>query len=288
MKIGIIGLGLIGGSFALAAKKYINGVSLYGQDYNPENLTEALRLGILDYSLEVQDYAMMDIIVLAIPVDASLGIGISILDQINDNALLMDVGSTKAAICKKFELHPKRNQFLATHPIAGTEFSGPSAAFAELFVDQTQILCETNKTRPDLLEWAVHWFRDMNMKLHEMDAEAHDKHIAYVSHISHISSFMLGKTVMEKEKDERAIFDMAGSGFASTVRLAKSSPDMWTPIFKQNKENILEVLREYITNLEDFERLLMSDDYDQLFEQMKSTNAIKTILAGINEKNTTK
>tara|TARA_B110000459_G_C16607241_1_gene494184 strand:+ start:1310 stop:2176 length:867 start_codon:yes stop_codon:yes gene_type:complete len=288
MKIGIIGLGLIGGSFALAAKKYINGVSLYGQDYNPENLTEALRLGILDYSLEVQDYAMMDIIVLAIPVDASLGIGISILDQINDNALLMDVGSTKAAICKKFELHPKRNQFLATHPIAGTEFSGPSAAFAELFVDQTQILCETNKTRPDLLEWAVHWFRNMNMKLHEMDAEAHDKHIAYVSHISHISSFMLGKTVMEKEKDERAIFDMAGSGFASTVRLAKSSPDMWTPIFKQNKENILEVLREYITNLEDFERLLMSDDYDQLFEQMKSTNAIKTILAGINEKNTTK
>ena len=200
----------------------------------------------------------------------------------------MDVGSTKAAICKKFELHPKRNQFLATHPIAGTEFSGPSAAFAELFVDQTQILCETNKTRPDLLEWAVHWFRNMNMKLHEMDAEAHDKHIAYVSHISHISSFMLGKTVMEKEKDERAIFDMAGSGFASTVRLAKSSPDMWTPIFKQNKENILEVLREYITNLEDFERLLMSDDYDQLFEQMKSTNAIKTILAGINEKNTTK
>ncbi|MDC1216993.1 prephenate dehydrogenase [Flavobacteriaceae bacterium] len=288
MKIGIIGLGLIGGSFALAAKKYINGVSLYGQDYNPENLTEALQLGILDYSLEVQDYAMMDIIVLAIPVDASLGIGISILDQINDNALLMDVGSTKAAICKKFELHPKRNQFLATHPIAGTEFSGPSAAFAELFVDQTQILCETNKTRPDLLEWAVHWFRNMNMKLHEMDAEAHDKHIAYVSHISHISSFMLGKTVMEKEKDERAIFDMAGSGFASTVRLAKSSPDMWTPIFKQNKENILEVLREYITNLEDFERLLMSDDYDQLFKQMKSTNAIKTILAGINEKNTTK
>jgi len=288
MKIGIIGLGLIGGSFALAAKKYINGVSLYGQDYNPENLTEALQLGILDYSLEVHDYAMMDIIVLAIPVDASLGIGISILDQINDNALLMDVGSTKAAICKKFELHPKRNQFLATHPIAGTEFSGPSAAFAELFVDQTQILCETNKTRPDLLEWAVHWFRNMNMKLHEMDAEAHDKHIAYVSHISHISSFMLGKTVMEKEKDERAIFDMAGSGFASTVRLAKSSPDMWTPIFKQNKENILEVLREYITNLEDFERLLMSDDYDQLFKQMKSTNAIKTILAGINEKNTTK
>ena len=209
------------------------------------------------------------------------------MDKINDNALVLDVGSTKAAICKLLELHPRRNQFLATHPIAGTEFSGPSAAFAELFVHQAQILCETHKTRPDLLEWATQWFRNMNMEIHEMDAEAHDKHIAYVSHISHISSFMLGKTVIEKEKDERTIFKMAGSGFASTVRLAKSSPEMWTPIFMQNKENILEVLKEYISNLEDFERLLKAENYDQLFEQMKNTNAIRTILAGINEKNIT-
>ena len=156
-----------------------------------------------------------------------------------------------------------------------------------MFVHQAQILCETHKTRPDLLEWATQWFRNMNMEIHEMDAEAHDKHIAYVSHISHISSFMLGKTVIEKEKDERTIFKMAGSGFASTVRLAKSSPEMWTPIFMQNKENILEVLKEYISNLEDFERLLKAENYDQLFEQMKNTNAIRTILAGINEKNIT-
>jgi len=251
-------------------------------------MEEALNLRIIDHPLEVDNYASMDVILMAIPVDACLTLVLSLLDQINDNALLLDVGSTKSAICKHIELHPKRNQFLATHPIAGTEFSGPSAAFAELFVEQAQILCETSKTRPDLLEWAVQWFRNMNMEIHEMDAEAHDKHIAYVSHLSHISSFMLGKTVIEKEKDERAIFKMAGSGFASTVRLAKSSPDMWIPIFKQNKENILEVLKEYISNLEHFERLLESDDFDQLFKQLKNTNTIKTILAGINEKNITK
>lgn len=284
MKIGVIGLGLIGGSFALAAKKFNVGASLYGQDNNPKHMEEALNLRIIDHPLEVDNYASMDVILMAIPVDACLNVVLPLLDQINDNALLLDVGSTKAVICKHIELHPKRNQFLATHPIAGTEFSGPSAAFAELFMEQAQILCETYKTRPDLLEWAVQWFRNMNMKIHEMDAEAHDKHIAYVSHLSHISSFMLGKTVIEKEKDEHAIFKMAGSGFASTVRLAKSSPDMWTPIFKQNKENILEVLKEYISNLEHFEHLLESDDYDQLFKQMKNTNTIKTILAGINEK----
>ncbi|MDA9630331.1 prephenate dehydrogenase [Flavobacteriaceae bacterium] len=288
MKIGVIGLGLIGGSFALAAKKFNVGASLYGQDNNPKHMEEALNLRIIDHPLEVDNYASMDVILMAIPVDACLTLALPLLDQINDNALLIDVGSTKSAICKHIELHPKRNQFLATHPIAGTEFSGPSAAFAELFMEQAQILCETYKTRPDLLEWAVQWFRNMNMEIHEMDAEAHDKHIAYVSHLSHISSFMLGKTVIEKEKDERAIFKMAGSGFASTVRLAKSSPDMWTPIFKQNKENILEVLKEYISNLEHFERLLESDDYDQLFKQLKNINTIKTILAGINEKNITK
>ena len=288
MKIGVIGLGLIGGSFALAAKKFNVGASLYGQDNNPKHMEEALNLRIIDHPLEIDNYASMDVILMAIPVDACLTLALPLLDQINDNALLIDVGSTKSAICKHIELHPKRNQFLATHPIAGTEFSGPSAAFAELFMEQAQILCETYKTRPDLLEWAVQWFRNMNMEIHEMDAEAHDKHIAYVSHLSHISSFMLGKTVIEKEKDERAIFKMAGSGFASTVRLAKSSPDMWTPIFKQNKENILEVLKEYISNLEHFERLLESDDYDQLFKQLKNINTIKTILAGINEKNITK
>ena len=281
MNIGVIGLGLIGGSFALAAKQRLEDVILYGADQNKAHLEEAIESGIVDQSLSPELYTKMDVMILAIPVNAASLLVLNLLDQINDNALLIDVGSTKVSICKIASLHPKRKQFLATHPIAGTEFSGPSAAFADLYVNQTQILCETQKTRPDLLEWAVQFFRLMKMNIEEMDPQAHDQHIAYVSHISHISSFMLGKTVMEKEQDERTIFDMAGSGFASTVRLAKSSPEMWTPIFEQNSLNILEVLNEYIVNLEEFKKLLENKNWSAMHEQMQEINAIKTILEGI-------
>jgi prephenate dehydrogenase len=283
MNIGVIGLGLIGGSFALAAKEHLEDVVLYGADQNQAHLEEAIESGIVDQSLSPELYPNMDVMILAIPVNAASLLVLNILDQINDNALLFDAGSTKASICKIVSLHPKRNQFLATHPIAGTEFSGPSAAFADLYVNQTQILCEAQKTRPDLLEWAVQFFRLMKMNIEEMDPQAHDQHIAYVSHISHISSFMLGKTVMEKEQDERTIFDMAGSGFASTVRLAKSSPEMWTPIFEQNSVNILEVLNEYIANLKEFKKLLENKNWSAMHEQMQEINAIKTILEGIPE-----
>ena len=283
MNIGVIGLGLIGGSFALAAKEHLEDVVLYGADQNQAHLEEAIESGIVDQSLSPELYPKMDVMILAIPVNAASLLILNILDQINDNALLFDAGSTKASICKIVSLHPKRNQFLATHPIAGTEFSGPSAAFADLYVNQTQILCEAQKTRPDLLEWAVQFFRLMQMNIEEMDPQAHDQHIAYVSHISHISSFMLGKTVMEKEQDERTIFDMAGSGFASTVRLAKSSPEMWTPIFEQNSVNILEVLNEYIANLKEFKKLLENKNWSAMHEQMQEINAIKTILEGIPE-----
>ena len=283
MNIGVIGLGLIGGSFALAAKEHLEDVVLYGADQNQAHLEEAIESGIVDQSLCPELYPKMDVMILAIPVNAASLLVLNILDQINDNALLFDAGSTKASICKIVSLHPKRNQFLASHPIAGTEFSGPSAAFADLYVNQTQILCEAQKTRPDLLEWAVQFFRLMKMNIEEMDPQAHDQHIAYVSHISHISSFMLGKTVMEKEQDERTIFDMAGSGFASTVRLAKSSPEMWTPIFEQNSVNILEVLNEYIANLKEFKKLLENKNWSAMHEQMQEINAIKTILEGIPE-----
>mgnify|MGYP001180611341 FL=1 len=282
MNIGIIGLGLIGGSFALSARKLIEDSVLYGEDKNDLHQKQALELKIVDQSLKPSNYYYMDVIILAIPVNAALDKVIPLLDQINDNTLLIDVGSTKSMICKKLELHPKRNQFLATHPIAGTEFSGPSAAYETLYNGKAQILCESNKTRSDLLEWAVQWFKNMGMELQEMDPNEHDKHIAYVSHLSHISSFMLGKTVMEKEQDEKAIFDMAGSGFASTVRLAKSSPSMWTPIFEQNQENILEVLDEYITNLKEFKSLMEQKDYKAVFKKIQETNAIREILAGIN------
>ena len=282
MKIGIIGLGLIGGSFAIAAKKHISPSKLFGNDKNLENEKKAIELGFIDEILKKADFFQMDVILLAIPVDAALNLIDDLLDQINDNALLIDVGSTKSMICEKVAFHPRRNQFLATHPIAGTEFSGPTAAFDSLFIGKSQILCETNKTRPDLLEWAVSWFKNINMRLREMDPKEHDKHIAYVSHLSHISSFMLGKTVMEKEKDEKTIFDMAGSGFESTVRLAKSSPDMWTPIFKQNQENILEVLDQYISNLQEFKKLIEQKNYKAIYDKMLKTNAIKEILTGIN------
>ena len=282
MNIGVIGLGLIGGSLALAAKKQITACELFGEDQNSDHQKEALDLGLIDHTLGSSNYANMDVIILAIPVDAAIQIALPLLDQMNDNALLIDVGSTKSLICNALELHPKRNQFLATHPIAGTEFSGPSSAFATLYKGKAQILCETHKTRPDLFEWAVQWFKNMEMVIQEMDPKEHDQHIAYVSHLSHISSFMLGKTVMEKEKDEKAIFAMAGSGFASTVRLAKSSPAMWTPIFRQNQENILEVLGEYIANLQEFKMLMEQEDYEAIYQKMQETNAIKTILAGIN------
>jgi len=177
--------------------------------------------------------------------------------------------------------HPRRAQFLATHPIAGTEFSGPSAAIKGLFKNKTNIICEVEKTLPVLGEEMLALFKTMGMRLRFMPANDHDKHIAYVSHLSHISSFMLGKTVIDKEKNERNIFDMAGSGFESTVRLAKSSPDMWTPIFEQNKANIIETLTEYIQNLNQFKAYMEQDDFEAVYNEMKNTNHIKQILKGI-------
>ena len=281
MNIGIIGLGLIGGSFALSARKLIEDSVLYGEDKNDLHQKQALELKIVDQSLKPSNYYYMDVIILAIPVNAALDKVIPLLDQINDNTLLIDVGSTKSMICKKLELHPKRNQFLATHPIAGTEKSGPAAAISGLYVGKTNIICEVEKTTFKLQEKALQLFTDIGMRIRYMDAVSHDKHIAYVSHLSHISAFMLGKTVIDKEKNERDIFDMAGSGFASTVRLAKSSPAMWTPIFKQNKENVIETLEEFISNLQHFKELMQQDNFSEIYKEMENTNYIKQILNGI-------
>jgi prephenate dehydrogenase len=281
MKIGIIGVGLIGGSLALSARQHIPDVEIYGSNRSQANLQKSLDLGLIDFRLEEAMIKQMDVILLSIPVDIALERLVDLMDEVNDNALIMDFGSTKAAICQQVALHSKRGQFLATHPIAGTEYSGPAAALPDLFEDKIQILCEAQKTRPDLLEWAQDWFKKMGMNLREMDAVEHDQHITYVSHLSHISSYMLGKTVMEKEKDQSAIFDMAGSGFSSTVRLAKSSPYMWVPIFKQNKENISETLSQYINNLNQFKQLLDASRFDELHEQILEINNIRQILEGI-------
>ena len=286
MKLGIIGVGLIGGSLALSAREQIPEVEIYGSNMSKENLQKSLDLGLIDFRLEDALIKKMDIILLTIPVDVALENLVNLLDEVNENALIIDFGSTKAAICEEVALHSRRGQFLATHPIAGTEYSGPMAALPDLFKNKIQIICESQKTRPDLLEWAQDWFKKIGMNLREMDPVEHDQHITYVSHLSHITSFMLGKTVMEKEKDQSAIFDMAGSGFSSTVRLAKSSPNMWIPIFKQNKKNISETLSQYINNLYQFKQLLDSNNFDKLHNQILEINEIRNILDGItNTKN---
>ncbi|NCO64467.1 MAG: prephenate dehydrogenase [Flavobacteriales bacterium] len=278
----IIGVGLIGGSLAIDIKKNYPEVVIHGISRKESTLDEALALHLIDKKATLDDIVHADLVIISIPVDATVKLLPSILDNISDTALVIDAGSTKVAICKAVENHPKRRNFLAMHPIAGTEHSGPSAAISGLFVGKTNIICEVEKTTFKLQEKALALFKKVGMRIRYMNPEAHDKHIAYVSHLSHISSFMLGKTVIDKERNERDIFDMAGSGFASTVRLAKSSPEMWTPIFKQNKDNVIETLEEYINNLIHFKSLMKQDDFEAIFNEMKNTNRIKEILNGIN------
>ncbi|WP_055444333.1 prephenate dehydrogenase [Lacinutrix himadriensis] len=277
----IVGVGLIGGSIAKDVKDLNPSISIFGIDSNAEHLKQALELNVIDFEATLKDVAQADFVILTVPVDVSVKILPGILDMVSDDALVMDAGSTKRDICKAVENHPKRRNFLATHPIAGTEFSGPKAAMVGLFQKKTNIICEVEKTAFKLQEKALAIFQIMGMRIRYMNPEAHDKHIAYVSHLSHISAFMLGKTVIDKERNERDIFDMAGSGFASTVRLAKSSPAMWTPIFQQNKENVIETLEEYISNLTHFKDSMKADDFETIFNEMENTNYIKDILNGI-------
>lgn len=280
-KIYIIGVGLIGGSLAIDIKHLHPKSSIFGIDHNKEHLKEALTLNIIESVASIDDLENADLVIVAIPVNATVKILPEILDKISDHTLVIDVGSTKEDICDVVKEHPKRRNFLAMHPIAGTEFSGPSAAIRNLYNGKTNIICEVEETAFKLQERALKLFNDMGMRIRYMKPKAHDKHIAYVSHLSHISSFMLGKTVIEKEKNERDIFDMAGSGFESTVRLAKSSPDMWTPIFEQNKTNVIKTLDEYINNLKQFKTFMENDDFEAIYNEMKDTNHIKEILKGI-------
>ncbi len=281
MNVFVIGIGLIGGSMVLDLKRTYPEVVVYGIDTNEEHLEKAIELGVIDIKATFEDLGKAEIVIVSIPVDIQLEVIPKVLDLVSDDTLVFDVGSTKEDICKVLENHPKRRNYLAAHPIAGTEFSGPTAAHTGLFEQKTNIICEVEKTAFKLQEKALDIFAKLGMRIRYMDAKSHDKHIAYVSHLSHISAFMLGKTVIEKEKNERDIFDMAGSGFASTVRLAKSSPAMWAPIFEQNKTNVIETLDEYINNLQQFKKLMIQDDFTEIHNEMESTNHIKQILNGI-------
>lgn len=278
MKVYIIGVGLIGGSMALDIKSIYDEAKIFGIDANEKHLDEARYLGVIDQIATTNELNDADIVIVAVPVDVALVNLPEILNKVGEQTLVFDVGSTKNPICEALQNHPKRRNFMACHPIAGTEFSGPKAAIKGLFVGKTNIICEVEKTTFNLQEKAMDLFKKLGMRIRYMDPKSHDKHIAYVSHLSHISSFMLGKTVIEKEKDEQDIFDMAGSGFESTVRLAKSSPAMWTPIFKQNKKQVIKSLEEYIENLSNFKKLLEEDNYEEVYNEMQNTNRIKEIL----------
>lgn len=281
MKGVIIGIGLIGGSFARDLRKVQPAMTLLGIDRNTGHLQRAIELGLLDAKAEWEDLKTADLVLVSIPVN-SLAVELPhILNHVGEETLVFDAGSTKVEICQSVTDHPNRRNFLACHPIAGTEFTGPDAAVSGLFEGKTNIICEVEQTAFRIQERALELFRQMGMRIRYMNPIAHDRHIAYVSHLSHISSFMLGKTVIEKEKNERDIFDLAGSGFESTVRLAKSSPAMWTPIFEQNRANVLETLDEYIANLQGFRTLLKEGDYQGVYEEMEQTNRIKEILSGI-------
>lgn len=275
--IGIIGLGLLGGSFALALRKQ-TGAKILGSDKNSAHLFKALKMGLIDQKMEETDWANLDLVVIAIPVNIIPKVTAEILDKVSKNCLVFDTGSIKAPICRELDTHPKRDQFLAVHPIAGTEFSGPEAALHNLFEGKKCIICDVENTRKDLLDLGTKLLQKLHMQVDSMDSVSHDKHIAYVSHLSHISSFMLGKTVLEIEQNEKNIFNMAGSGFASTVRLAKSSAETWTPIFLENKAPILKALKEYIKNLESFASYMETDDEKSIFQTMKETNYIGKIL----------
>ena len=285
MKFFLIGTGLIGGSISKDIRNLIDKVQIHGVDKNQINIQHAKDIGLIDSIDSLENLNIADRVILSVPVSESLKILPFVLDNLNKDALVWDVGSTKFSLCKSVENHSKRDQFLATHPIAGNEFSGPMASKENLFNGRIQILCETNKTRPDLLKWAESIFNLMGMKIRYMNPGEHDKKMAIVSHLSHISSFMLGKTVMESEKNDQNILDFAGSGFESTVRLAKSSPEMWSSIFKDNRKNILEILNAYIENLNQFRLKIENENYSDLKNQMIKTNKLKKILDTIKPKN---
>ena len=281
-KIYIIGIGLIGGSFALEIKKIFPDSNIIGIDNSKENLDQAINLGIIDAIGSIDDITTPFMILLAIPVKSIINILPNVLDKSTQNTIVIDFGSTKNSICKSVMSHKNRSNFIAAHPIAGTEFSGPNAAHYRLFNNKNIIICEHEKSNDNIINTALEIFSKMKMIVSYMDSISHDKHIAYVSHLSHLSSFMLGKTVMDEEESEKNIFDMAGSGFESTVRLAKSSPRMWIDIFDDNKANVLKSLSNYINNLELIKDLIESNKFDELESQLKKTNYIKNILKGIN------
>lgn len=282
MKVTVIGLGLIGGSMAIDLRKEKIASHLIGVDRNLDHARRAVEIGLVDEILPEGDALNnSDFVILSIPVDAMTALLPIILDSISQSTIVMDCGSTKYKVCQAVRNHPNRKQFVASHPLAGTENSGPDAAFSGLFEGKTNIICDQDLSSEEALSKVKLVMEALGMKTIFMESQEHDKHVAYVSHLSHVSSFLLGQTVLDIEKDEKNIFNLASTGFESTVRLAKSSPDMWVPIFEQNVEYLGQALLEYIMHLQKFHYHLMKRDSKELHRVLSSSNDIRRVLEGI-------
>ena len=279
MKITIIGVGLIGGSMAMKLREQHFADYVFGVDLNENHLLEAKELGIIDEISTLENAVKnSDLIIIAIPVDAARKILPTVLDLVNENQTVMDAGSTKLGIVNAVKNHQKRNRYVAFHPMWGTENSGPKSAVSESFSGRAAVICDQKDSAEDALNLVKKVAENLDMNLIYMNADEHDVHTAYISHISHITSYALANTVLEKEREEDTIFQLASSGFSSTVRLAKSHPEMWVPIFKQNKENVLDVLNEHISQLRKFKSALEKENYELLEELIKNANRIRGIL----------
>jgi prephenate dehydrogenase len=277
--ITIVGVGLISGSFALAMKEKGFAKKVIGVSRTEASLNKALELGIIDEALPLEDAVKQsDFIYVAIPVDVTIPVMEQVMDLVNDKQIVADAGSTKYALCTALEDHPMRKRFVATHPMWGTEYSGPEAAVRGAFEGRACVICDKEKSDADAVTLVENIYKALGMHIIYMDAESHDTHAAYVSHISHITSFALANTVLEKEREEDTIFELAAGGFESTVRLAKSNPAMWAPIFMQNRENVLDVLNEHISQLRKFKASLEKENLEYLVELMENANKIKRIL----------
>lgn len=278
MNITIIGLGLIGGSMSLILRDRLQPARITGVDLNPDHAREALQLGLVDEITGLEEaVAKSDLVIISVPVNATKKILPGLLDMVNSQ-VVMDVGSAKAVICRSVSSHPRRGRFVASHPMWGTEYSGPSAARKEAFTGKAAVICNRELSDIDAVELVEGIYKALGMHIVNMSAEAHDLHTAYISHVSHITSFALANTVLEKEKEDDKIFELASGGFESTVRLAKSNPLMWLPIFMQNRENVLDVLNEHIAQLKKFKSCLEKENFEYLEELILHANTIKRII----------
>lgn len=274
MKVTVIGLGLIGGSLSLDLKARGFAAHVTGVDANEAHAAQALKLKLVDAIAPLAPaLAQADLVVLAIPVGI-VELLPQILSQIADHTTVMDMGSTKATICQAIANHPRRKNFVPSHPMAGTENSGPEAALSGLFDQKTAVICDRDQCDSVHLKRIEALYATLQMRVVTMSSQDHDLHTAYVSHLSHISSFVLANTVLAQEKNTKTIFDLAGGGFESTVRLAKSSPAMWMPIFEHNRDNVTASLAAYIQHLQAFHQSLTARDTAETVQLMENANQI--------------